>query len=145
MGCDKTSNICIDTVYDKCVVSEVELPENTTIEDTCDVSQEDINKDLYALIADIIPDLSEEDFTCIGIEEDEEDIKILDVIEKLVEKVCELNTKLEELNPDTEEGSDPLENIDVSTLNIPSCVSDPCGDDLTLKSLLQYFLDKETC
>lgn len=138
--CNKISNLCVNPILSVCVDYEGTLGTNTKITDSC-VNQYDVNEDLYAIVDETIEaiDVSGITSTCITIPEN---ATIGQIVALYEEKICELNTSIEE-----------LQNIDYSQLDItewgltiPACIADSCSNPPTvLGDLLQVMMDQRNC
>jgi hypothetical protein len=144
-GCNKkVSATCGKRYNAKCIDYEGSLHNNTDLDD-CDCHNveeviEDINSELNEINSEI--DVTEINSDCLTFETNENgEVAINEVVIKVVQK-------LDELCPTTEEDSDcpPIFEVDITCLGLDlSCLTDPCGEQITtLKGLLQALITN-TC
>lgn len=137
--CNKTKHTCGDPNYATCVTYEKELPDFTKITDNC-YTIEETTEDQYLILGDIKEeiDLSELGEQCLSYVLDENDkIVVKNVLLKYEEKICEMETKITEL-----ENRQLCDMLIGDCVNV-SCLTSSCDEPITtFGELLQSLIDK---
>lgn len=142
-GCKgKVSATCGKKHNAKCIDYEGTLHNNTELEDCGCFNLEDVVEDINAEIDDINEaiDVSGISSDCLTFETNDEGVVVInEVVTKVVEKLDEFCTTLQE----QAEGECPaIFEADITCLNLDfACLTDPCGQQITtLKGLLQALI-----
>ena len=138
--CNNKINQRCEKLYAPCMSYELEIPTFSDLYGKSCVSIEDTTKDLYEIVGEIKDeiDLSELGQLCLTYVIPTETAKVNDILLKYESEICNLKTKLEEL--ESRKICDYLiTNCDIDLTGI----SDECENPIqTIGELLQYLILK---
>jgi hypothetical protein len=135
-NCSKVTKTCGTRNFASCIDYEGEVNENSEFTNQDCLNVEDNIQDIYNQLEDI--NLSELGQECLEYTQEEGRIKVKAVLLKYEQEICELKTKVTE-----------LENRPLCNMPLGSCVDttglvDPCGDPITtFGQLLQLLINND--